>query len=273
MLHHGAHGDGAVGLEQQLALDLGAREDGVDLLAVEIVPREADEGLVRKVRGLEFRLGRQRVVCGQNGHLVQRGQGDGAGAGGRVALLGQAQIESLGRHPFLQQRAILRGHAHRHRALLGLQACECAGQQGVAHGRHAEHADAGLAGFIQRQGMLDHVVEALPTALHLGPERERPRGGAQAALHALEQGVAEQAFQPRQFAAHGGLRGEQQARGTGHAAREHDGAKDFDMAVADARADVFGIGLRLNRLGGAWAGHGSSNGRCRLETISEMNGC
>ena len=75
-----------------------------------------------------------------------------------------------------------------------------------------------------------------------------PMTAAQAALCALEQGVAQQGFEPRQLAAHRGLRAVQQVGRAGGAAGGHHGAEDLDVAVGDAVGQgsiVHGVSISL----------------------------
>ena len=244
VLDHGADRHGAVGFQVQLALHAGLLEHGIDLLAIGIVARQADKAFPGKVSHLQHRPCGQRMACGQHGHLVHGGQRKGTRARRRLGQLAQAQVVALGGHPLLQQRRLLRGHADGHGAMLCVQARQRCGQQRMAEGRQAQHVDARLVRPRQGQRMLDHAVQTLPAALHFGPQREGACRGPQPALGALEQRIAQQAFQARQFAADGGLGAEQHLRRRRGAAAEHERAKHLQVAVGDA-----GFGRRVRQLG------------------------
>ena len=234
MLHHGADGHCAGGLQAQLALHAGAGKHRIDLGPVGIVPRQADEGFAFKVPLAQQRLLRQWVAGWQHGHFVHGRQGLAARARRCIGQLGQAQIEALGRHPLLQQRCLLGAHAHGHRAVTGLQTRQRARQQGMTECRQAQHADARTLRAPQLHGAVDHALQALPAAPHLVPEQQGTCIGTQPALHTLEQRIAQQLLHARQLAAHRGLGGIEQLRRAGDAAGRHDGTEHLDMAMGDA---------------------------------------
>ena len=251
MAHHGAHSHCTQRLQQHLALYTSACKHGIDLEAVRIIPRQADKGLALKITRTQPLSGRQWMAGRQHGHFVHGRQVNHARARRCVTAFGQPQIKALGAHPLLQQRAILRGHAHCHLAMRALHARQRTGQQRVAERWHAQHADAGLVRLTQRHGVLDHAVQPIPAALHLIPQTQGARRGFEPPLHPLEQVIAQQLLQPRQFTADGGLRGKQHLRRAGCAARKHQGTEHFDMAMTDALR----VGREISH------GHGASIAR------------
>ena len=253
VLHHGTHRHGTERFQQHLALHACLGKHRINLHAVAIVARQTDERLPLKVLRTEHLLGGQRVLCRQHRHLIHGGQRTHARARRWLGHFAQAQVKALGRHPLLQQRAVLRGHTDRHLAVVALQALQGTGQQSVAQGGHAQHAQAGLVGLAQRHGVFHHTIQPGPAAFHLIPQPQGTGIGAQAALAALEQRIAQQMLQPRQLTADRGLRGKQQLRRARGTARQHQGTKHFNMAMANA--------FRIGREGG-----------CRhAQSISKVN--
>ena len=238
MLHHGTDGHGTGRLQTQLALHTGFGKNGINLRAVRIVARQTDKRFALKVLRRELHFLRQRVAGWQHGHLIHGGQRLAARAGRGIGQFRQAQIKALRRHPFLQQRCFLRGHADKHFAMAGMQPRQCARQQGVAECRQAQHADARTLRAAQLDSAVNHPLKPLPAALHLIPQQQGPRIGSQAALHPFKQGITQQLLHARQFATDGGLRGVEQLRRAGDAARRHDGAKHLDMPVRDAQRRI-----------------------------------
>ena len=103
-------------------------------------------------------------------------------------------------------------------------------QQGLRKDRKGGDGQLALVEAADGLGRADDAFQAGVGTLHFVVQRQPLGGGRQTAALAIEQLESKQMLEARQLAAHGGLRGEQQARGAGDAAGGHHGAEDFDMA-------------------------------------------
>jgi hypothetical protein len=200
----------------------------VQALAVGVQAGQVDEIDLVKIAQLQLGLGLQRVMLGQHAHHVGAEQQFTISAARYLLDLGQAKVMLLGNQRLLQQGRLLRQDAHAHAAVLlvtlqalGNKVCENSGRQVMAS---LPARNCGWPGQSGRSAPARH------SALDLFDQQQRLGGGRQAPTFALEQVQAGHLLQARQLAADSGLRGEQQARGTGDTASGHDGAEHFDVA-------------------------------------------
>ncbi|KAF1067434.1 MAG: hypothetical protein GAK45_01658 [Pseudomonas citronellolis] len=227
---HGAHRGHAVGFDHGAALDPGGVEGCIDLLPVAVHAGQVDEGLALEVLHTQAASLQQRMPAGQHAAHVGAQQQFTVGTRRRVGVFQQAEVEALAAEAAFQFRGFLRAEVQADARVAFEKRPASWRQQVLREDRQATDAHLALFELAQRlRGAVD-TLQSLISALHLFVQGQRLGVGQQAPALASEQRHAEYAFQARQFAADGGLRGEQQARGSGDAAGLHDGAEDFDMA-------------------------------------------
>ena len=199
------------------------------ILTIECDHRQFRELGERDGAGLDL-LRRQQAFGHHTNHtplgqllLHERGVRDGAEHVADVSLLQHERRDDLWR----VQRFVV----HDHRGMFFAKQAHGAGKDFVAQGEHGVHAQLALAApGLEAGGKALHFIELGKEAFDVGIKGLRLHGGLEAAAHALEELEAELKFGVLQRAAHGRLRHVDHAGGSTHAAREHHGVEDFDMA-------------------------------------------
>jgi hypothetical protein len=209
-------------------------QTGVDLQPVRVGRRQADEGLGVKVVQAQTRRSRTAgCACGSTATSSCHQQGLPVAGARRLQTFAQAQVEAL-----LGQPASSCGESSGAR-LTAASACRPrsggwhrAAARGPAPAGRPPAAAHGRSCAAPR--LWPQCAPApRTTRSHLLHQRQRARRGLQPALSAVEQHQAQHLLQPRNFAAHRGLRGVQQFGSARDVASLHHGAKHVDLAVGE----------------------------------------